>query len=407
MINRLSSCLFPSLPRTIALLATALCVVGCGAPPPPAAIDGGSVEGGLDLAAGDGSSRAMDLALPLHPPLPQLFPHAGVVLPNINLVTVTFPAYPYVNDAGAFGDFVFTSKWFPTVLSEYGVKSGKHVGKFALKEMAPMSLTDAGVKTLIAKHIDDGTLPAPKSGFLYMLYFPSTSVISDGGSGGVTGSSCNTFAGYHGAASHMGTNYCYAVIADCGNGADDITNTASHELAEAATDPFPDGPRDGYFIDADPNDPWQIESGQENGDLCEYESGIRESAVMLQRSWSNAEAAAGRDPCIPSGDVDYANVFAVPAGVPTVSPGDQISFSLMGWTSGSAQRWDIKINQASFVDYSPNEQQAQLSAAQISPGETVTLTMTVPMDAKSGAVEGVLVESTQFLHAWPVAYQLK
>ncbi len=394
--------------RLVRLAFVPLLAAGCGSP--PASPDGGALDdGGRDLLPLPDLTTPADMAEPKPPALPQLYKNSGTVLTDVNMVTVTFDGYPYRGAAEAFGEFVFGSKWFPAVTAEYGIKSGTHVEAVRLADKLDATMTDAQIAMLIEKHIQDGSLPAPSGrNFYYMVYFPSGTTISDGGSGGVSGASCSSFLGYHSEAKYMGTPFAYGVICDCDDNQDTITVTAAHELVEAATDPYP-YTNPGYNLQPDPGDPWQIEIGQESADLCDAEGTIYENGVALQRIWSNAAAAEGTSPCVPMPDPDYAAVFPVPYDIPTASAGDTVTFTLMGWTAGNAQSWDLTIGQASYVDYTPTEQQARLSATTISPGDTVTLTMTVPRDADqhSGSIEGVLIESTKFAHVWPVAYQIQ
>jgi hypothetical protein len=82
---------------------------------------------------------------------------------------------------------------------------------------------------------------------------------------------------------------------------DAVTKSTSHELVEAATDPF-------YytkpaFSSADvEHAAWTLATVGEVADMCEFESkdGVRLGSFLAQRSWSNAAAAAGHDPCVPA-----------------------------------------------------------------------------------------------------------
>ncbi len=81
-----------------------------------------------------------------------------------------------------------------------------------------------------------------------------------------------------------------------------VTTTISHELAESATDPFPNtSPAFAATDDAD--FVWTFETGGEIADMCEYNTDSNYtppgSTYMVQRSWSNAAATAGTNPCVP------------------------------------------------------------------------------------------------------------
>jgi hypothetical protein len=95
---------------------------------------------------------------------------------------------------------------------------------------------------------------------------------------------------------------------------DEVSAEASHEMIEAATDPLPtDMPA---YIALDPQHlVWQLIAGPEVSDMCAANpdafykpTGI---SSLVQRSWSNAAAAAGHDPCQPDGTSPYFNAVAV------------------------------------------------------------------------------------------------
>jgi hypothetical protein len=87
-------------------------------------------------------------------------------------------------------------------------------------------------------------------------------------------------------------------------GLDVVTGTPSHELAEAATDPFPLS-NPAYSTVDDDHVSWTFALGAgEVGDMCaQYDSSFYkdpEIGYTVQRSWSNAAAAAGQEPCVPA-----------------------------------------------------------------------------------------------------------
>jgi hypothetical protein len=88
------------------------------------------------------------------------------------------------------------------------------------------------------------------------------------------------------------------------------TSTLSHELVEAATDPRFDPP--GYSVVDDNNFAWSYGTDPELADMCQYAttaywtgaSGI-DAKYALQRTWSNAAAMAGHDPCVGDATTPY------------------------------------------------------------------------------------------------------
>jgi hypothetical protein len=121
-----------------------------------------------------------------------------------------------------------------------------------------------------------------------------------------TDKSCVTFAGYHSETMASGGALVYALIPRCTSSAfpgplDQVTIATSHELVEASTDPhFFTAPA--YIALDDANLIWGRTPGGELGDMCEYVRAAFQPLVgsfMVQRTWSNASAAAGHDPCVP------------------------------------------------------------------------------------------------------------
>jgi hypothetical protein len=245
-------------------------------------------------------------------------------------------------------------------------------------------------------------LPAPVDQVLYMFYFPPTSVIAEPDGQSL----CDQFAGYHNGTFINGKRVAYAVIGDCRTGPDDVTNTASHELIEAATDPYPDQSA-GWFLDPDPGDPWSVESGQEIADMCEDGSSWHENGIALARGWSNAAAMAQKDPCQPSDDMAYASVRVTPDGVPEIAAGATMQFILTGWSFGNAQPWHIDVADSAVSVFSLTEQAPSLSSHNIFNHGSVTLSITAPASGQYGDLGGLIVVSGTEKHRWPVAYTIK
>jgi hypothetical protein len=394
--------------RPLHLSLLALLVCGCG--------DSTSSTGtGPDLAgAGDTPDLAMpsgstDMATPPRPDQPQVDSHTGLVLDHVQLVTVTFPDYRYQAYVEHFGDFVFGSSWWKTVASEYGISPGTHVKKVQLPDPAPsMPITGKDIDALLLKRIADGTLPSPShtSQYLFMVYFPSTTVLTEQGGG-----LCINVGGYHTALNVTGKGQiAYAVIGDC-NAQDDVTVTASHELIEAATDPYRFN--DGYYLDPNMDDPWSLQSGDEVGDLCEDEPGVKEGSIALTRSWSNEAAAAGMNPCVPTNGEPYMNVTVDPPGVVPVAAGTDVMFTITGWSvAGNLPPWNIALLDAgsnSLIggggsDFSLTELKPRLSGKTVYDNGSVTLTLTIPDTAQPGQSGGFKVLSGPLKYSWPVAF---
>jgi hypothetical protein len=163
----------------------------------------------------------------------------------------------------------------------------------SLLNVADAGGLDAGVA--------DAGLPTPSGNSIYGLFYPAgTQVTLDGGN--------NT---YHLSTTVGSTTIVYAVIpyssVDAGAATSTVTAAASHEIAEAATDPFPlTMPAFGYvdllylaWTRRAPASAIQTELA----DMCEGFSDAdyqpSDFPFPLQHIFSNSAAAAGHNPCQP------------------------------------------------------------------------------------------------------------
>jgi hypothetical protein len=125
--------------------------------------------------------------------------------------------------------------------------------------------------------------------------------------------SCVEIGGYHNDfaldAAHGGQQVAYAVVPRCANfgglmGIDAVTGGESHELVEAATDPFPNASPAWAQVD-ETHLYWELAlGGGEVGDMCAQDpeafTQFSELPYVVQRIWSNKAALAGKDPCVPA-----------------------------------------------------------------------------------------------------------
>jgi hypothetical protein len=207
-----------------------------------------------------------------------------------------------------------------TQLSEYGVGPPAPVTPITLNESAPANIDDSlqssPLEQWLLGEIDAGTVPANIQGSTtYVINYPLGTTITTGCVGGDPAScqpSCQAFGGYH-ADMQLAPNQnaSYIVIPRCPaipglTELQTLTLSASHELVEAATDPYPN--YDPAWLNVDAAHVYYDEAnqGSEIADMCENdpESPISSGAsssfpFVVQRFWSNAAAAAGHDPCVP------------------------------------------------------------------------------------------------------------
>ncbi len=245
---------------------------------------------------------------------PQVVTGGGPVLSAPKIVPVYF-----ANDDTSFTDQLTTflnklpasTYWGPSV-QEYGVGAITVTAPIQLTENAPDTLDDATIQTWLAGKMGDSAWPTADANTIYVLFYPSNTSITLGQGGGT---SCQDFGGYH---DNITTteDIAYAVLPRCDQfggltGVDAVSAATSHEIIEAATDPFPQS--NAAFGQVDDNHIiWEfVLGGGETGDMCAQSQSSyfvpSDLGVTVQRTWSNAAAKAGHDPCLPSDGTPYFN----------------------------------------------------------------------------------------------------
>ncbi|MEO7095840.1 MAG: hypothetical protein ABI175_21450 [Polyangiales bacterium] len=252
------------------------------------------------------------------PDLPVLQSNGGYVMVNPKIVTVTWPADKAADKFEAFGDHIGGTEYWRAITEEYGISpaiSGpeNHV---RVTETAPARMTVEEVDAYVVAHLTDPTTskwPVPTDDTIYILYLsPSTTLDYDGSN------ACFQIGGYHTSTEVAGKEVAYAIIPYCkgfgGGYFESMTSAASHELGEAATDPYPRFPGyNGFDLN---HLAWEIFQNllSENGDACAlyrdsfYQADEPDFTYQVQRQWSNKNAAAGHDPCAPAPEEPYFTV---------------------------------------------------------------------------------------------------
>jgi len=246
------------------------------------------------------------------------------------------------------------STYWKSWATEYGVGDVTILAPVTLNETLGTTWDDSQIQADLATRLSGGdagddagdpAFPAADGNTIYAYFFPPGVNITENGGGpppdagadaGFTSvGSCvvdpNGYGGYHSDITMGGgQNVSYAVMPRCMNfgnltGLDAVTGPASHELAEAASDPFPSGNPAFSTTDA-PHGYWsRLNGGGEIGDMCENldTSFVKFPPAIpytVQRIWSNKAALAGTDPCVPlpAGDV-YFQTYPVMPNMITLS----------------------------------------------------------------------------------------
>jgi hypothetical protein len=281
-----------------------------------------AVLAALLAACGDNVKEVPDAAIDAPPPFAEAVPSNVPQLVDLGGVVLTAPKVQpifFANDAlqpqiEQFLTQMGTSEYWKTTTQEYGVGPTMTV-------LPSIVTTDAPPKTddVLAAWVD-AHVPTPDSQTIYTVFLGDGVVL-----GGQGGNSCEAYGAFHDESSK---GVVYALVPRCDpstmfdhaqNKLDELTISTSHELIEAATDPHVETTPAYGDVDAD-QAVWGIVPGAEVGDFCEYIDSAYIKGVgdfMVQRTWSNASAKAGKDPCVPVPTTPY--IAAAPIFTESVS----------------------------------------------------------------------------------------
>ena len=328
--------------------------------------------------------------------MPPVLPHAGVVLSNVQLVTLTFDDYAARTEVEDFGDVVVQSPWYKNVGMEYGVGAGAHRGKIALGP-APASITREDIESRVKQLITAGTAPKPTANgnqLLYLVYVPPDVERS---------ADLDDIRGYHQMSRLGGVPFAIAVVLDDGRGLARTTSTAAGQLINAATNPY-DPPMDGYYADPPMTDPWSLIHG-EVADLCNGENPIMEGSFTVPRVYSGAAAETGGFPCKPVVANDaWTDVSPDSTKMQMIPRGGSVTFKLTGWSTQQLPDWRLRTHVADFSRLTEAEMSPVLSDDMINNSTSVLLTLHAPATAESGASGGVYVLSGENVRPWAVGF---
>jgi hypothetical protein len=327
--------------------------------------------------------------------LPRIEDLGGPRMAHPQLVMISYAGDPLGAALMGYGRWLVTSRWLEEVGAEYGVGAGSVLATMERSDSAPMRIDDTAIVEQLFADIDGGVLPAPPGAgpgeVLYVVHVPSPTVVTSFG-----GRSCVDFGGYHASARRDGRELVYVVVPACPgfvSGLDELHEreyVMSHVAINAATDPIPD--HHPAFRLRDPSGSWSG-LGEEVADLCTRadETGlVRDGDFVAARSWSNAAAAAGGDPCLPvTGDGLYVNVKRDGNVQPRIPPGGRGTVGVTGWSNRATADWTL-----SLIAGRPNDVMATPQAATLGDGESTKIDMTISAAATPGTTLPIFVYST-------------
>lgn len=284
--------------RFLGALGVAVSIAACSSssssPVTGADADAGASDGGASFTEAD------------HPAAPSVVKKNGSVLASPKLVVVTFADEPLAAQVESFAGQIGASKYWSAVTAEYGVGAPSFVGAVHVAAPPATTVSTNDLESWLVSQLD-GThadWPAPDGSTIYTIVWPQGK-----GSGiQVDGAPpCGSSPAYHYEVKlPNGTHVPYAAINRCDpifglKGIDYVTAGLSHEWVEATTDPlYASAPA----YQAPQEDAWTLVTGGEVADMCTTTDTVYfkpdDLAFTVQRSWSNAAASAGHDPCVPA-----------------------------------------------------------------------------------------------------------
>ncbi len=315
--------------------------------------DAGPVEAGIVDQVVE-SAPQPDVGVPVdagypgpHPDVPQVQDYGGPVLTTPTVIPIFFPSDSSQSSLEMFLTQLAASTFWGSATSEYMVGPLTIGTSIVVTDTAPTTITTAQIEAWLVSYLD-GThpeFPPIALNNIYTIFYPSTTTISDT----ELGTGCVDYGGYHDEAKGTnGQSIVYAVLPRCAtfgylSGLDAVTGPLSHEMIEASTDPLVATSPAWVYVDTD-HMVWNIRPLGEVGDMCAYEPQSFERLVgtfMVQRTWSNASALLGHDPCVPVLSTPYYN-----AGPVLSSPVTLDYYGQMVSTKGV----EIPLGQSATID---------------------------------------------------------
>jgi hypothetical protein len=265
-----------------------------------------------------------------HPPMPAVDDFGGPVFTVPNLIPIFFADDSEQATITSMLTGLGASSYWSGTTSQYcdpstldgGCVTGVMVGTaIVTTDTAPTTIDDTAIQTWLQTNLNgsDPTWGSPAPGNIYLVYYPSTTTVTLSGT-----QSCTQFGGYHNETTDsMGNPLAYAVFPRCTATFPPIpsvtpaltpeqylTFVTSRDIVEATTDP--EIVTDPAYASPDmTNLAWTLLTGGEVGGMCAYVPNIdltpSSFPYTVQRTWSNASAAASHDPCvpIPTGEVYF------------------------------------------------------------------------------------------------------
>lgn len=342
---------------------------------------------------------------------PRVAHRGGPFLRNPRIVTVTFGGdeAETVATLERFGDVIARTPWWRTVVDDYCAKADDCIGEGSagpaarLGDVLPPVVRDTDVDEAIERAIRSGSIDVSSPDALLLVYLPPGVLLTDA----YVARYCTLGPrAFHRSLPLGERKIPYAVVPRCGDVAA-TTSTASHELLEATTNPDPS--QRGFSFESGSAYLGFTAAGLEPVDPCGLvtRDGHRttESGFVVQRAWSNRQAALGHDPCVPA--LPKAPYLALVPRRPTVrlqSEGESVTLDVDAVADVRVPPW-----KAAAVDVTGDQDHASyfdlaLDEATVERGARSTLTITLRTRPPRGlGIVGLVSTLDATTHMWPIA----
>jgi hypothetical protein len=342
--------------------------------------------------------------------MPQVADLGGSVLPSPVFQSISFSGYDQTAQVDDFVATIGSTSFWQSAVGEYGVGTPTVQPPVHLTAAAPASIDDTAIQAWLQQQVAaGGGFMAPSANALYVISYPSSTTVTLQGL-----TSCTQFGGYHSSTTIGAVTVAYAVVPECTfpgmTTLQTTTGSASHELEEAVTDPYPfTSPA---YAQPDTAHTYMavILGGGEIGDMCaQWPSSFftpPSYAYVVQRPWSNAAAAAGRDPCQPElpGEVFFNSVplatdtvninyqgSAYSTGGIKIAQGASRTIPVPLYSEGAAGPWSVAAinwpNTSANLTFAWDKTSGQN-------GDTLQLTITVNAIDSTYGGDSFVIEST-------------
>jgi hypothetical protein len=284
-----------------------------------------------------------------HLPWPQLVNDGGQVIASPRLVTLAASNDVLAPNLFSLANAIVESPWLAQVGAEYGVGAASSGGSFVGAPLpvdgGPTSLTWTDLTDYARAAVAAGA-PLPDGRTVYLAFMPPGTTIYG---------SLNAYWSAFSLADAGATGDMLLAIPSAApfpgeSPFDALSRLATEHLIGVTTDPWPPlGPAWLLPLDAPPvGSPMVVDqtAAYRAGDLCRNTRILETTdagTFVFSRSWSNAAAARGGDPCIPATAQAYYNV-SFPQTWYAVDAGASVTVPLTGWSTQPTGDWLVYVS---------------------------------------------------------------